>query len=119
MFFPPKSPDPIRARRFLARHGDELAFDLLDHKEADLRGKGTGAVEEIAQLRAFRDAVAEQREQPHRLGDLAIDGNDLIEVGYEPGPAIGETLERLLHEVVGDPSLNRRDWLLHEAARLL
>jgi tRNA nucleotidyltransferase/poly(A) polymerase len=119
MFFPPKSPDPIRARRFLARHGDELAFDLLDHKEADLRGKGTGAVEEIAQLRAFRNAVAEQREQPHRLGDLAIDGNDLIEVGYEPGPAIGETLERLLHEVVGDPSLNRRDWLLHEAARLL
>jgi len=119
MFFPPKEPDPVRARRFLAKHGDELAFDLLDHKEADLRGKGTGATDEVEQLQAFRRVVEEQRTQPHRLGDLEVDGNDLIELGYEPGPAIGETLERLLHEVVGDPTLNRKDWLLDEAKRLL
>ncbi len=31
--------DAARARRLLARYGDELTFDLLDHKEADLRGK--------------------------------------------------------------------------------
>ena len=31
--------DAARARRLLARFGDDLLFDLLDHKEADLRGK--------------------------------------------------------------------------------
>ncbi len=31
--------DALRARRLLARHGDELPFDLLDHREADLRGQ--------------------------------------------------------------------------------
>jgi tRNA nucleotidyltransferase/poly(A) polymerase len=118
MFFPPKEPDPVRARRFLARHGEALALDLLAHKEADLRGKGTDPAADLAALAVFRDAVVSQLDQPHRLADLAISGDDLIAVGYRPGPAIGATLERLLHEVVGDPSLNRREWLLHEAERL-
>ncbi len=69
-------------------------------------------------MAAFRDLVVAEREQPHRLRDLVITGDDLLALGYRPGPVIGETLERLLHEVVGDPSLNRRDWLLHEAERL-
>ena len=31
--------DALEARRLLARHGDELTFDLLDHWDADLRGR--------------------------------------------------------------------------------
>ena len=38
--FDPGKGDALRARKLLARFGDGLAFDLLDHKEADLRGKG-------------------------------------------------------------------------------
>src|SRR5439155_4296356 len=34
-----KDVDERFARRFLRDHGDELAFDLVAHKEADLRGK--------------------------------------------------------------------------------
>ena len=30
---------PVEARRFLARHGRELAAELMDHKDADLRAK--------------------------------------------------------------------------------
>jgi tRNA nucleotidyltransferase (CCA-adding enzyme) len=118
MFFPPRHPDATRARRFLAKHGETLALDLLAHKAADLQGKGTEPSEDLALVTEFRDLVLSERNQPHQVGDLAITGNDLIELGYRPGPVIGETLERLLHDVVGDPSLNRRDWLLHEAERL-
>ena len=32
-------PQPVDARRFLARHGERLAFDLLAHRAADLSGK--------------------------------------------------------------------------------
>ena len=119
MFFPPRVPDAVRARRFLARHGEELALDLLAHRDADLRGKGTNPAEELGRLDAFRRLVLAERGQPHRLADLAIGGDDLISLGYRPGPAIGHTLDRLLHEVVGDPTLNRREWLLAEARRLL
>jgi putative nucleotidyltransferase with HDIG domain len=107
-----------RARRLLAKFGDELAFDLVDHKEADLRAK-PHTCDELAALARFRGVLEEQRASPHRLRDLAIDGSDLIELGYRPGPDLGRTLERLLADVVGDPSLNRRDWLLKRAQELM
>jgi tRNA nucleotidyltransferase (CCA-adding enzyme) len=114
--------DELRARRLLRRHGDRLGMDLLAHKEADLIGKGeTGPrdEDELARLRRFRRVVEAERGSPHRLADLAVDGTDLIALGYQPGPALGRTLAELLDEVVDDPSLNRRETLLARAeARL-
>ena len=61
--------------------------------------------------RALLDAVA--KEQPP--ADLAVDGRDLIELGYREGPAIGAALARLLDEVIDDPAANEREHLLAEA----
>jgi tRNA nucleotidyltransferase (CCA-adding enzyme) len=110
--------DALRARKLLAKHGDALAFDLVDHKEADLHGK-PDPDRELAELARFREVLEHERSSPHRLRDLAVNGADLIGVGYRPGPELGGALDRLLHEVVGDPSLNRRDWLLSRAKELL
>jgi tRNA nucleotidyltransferase (CCA-adding enzyme) len=111
--------DAVRARRFLARHGDELAFQLVDHKDADYRGKpgpdGRGPLDELEKLARFRKRLEAERRQPHRLSDLAIDGSDLIELGFRPGPELGRALRDLLHDVVEDPSLNTRDALLARA----
>jgi hypothetical protein len=49
---------------------------------------------------------------PLSIGDLAVDGSDLMELGIPAGPAIGATLRRLLEVVVSDPSKNQRDTLL-------
>ena len=59
-------------------------------------------------------AVQEVRESgaPLTIGDLAIDGNDLIGVGIEPGPNLGSMLAGLLEEVLTDPSLNTKERLL-------
>jgi tRNA nucleotidyltransferase (CCA-adding enzyme) len=110
--------DALRARKLLAKRGDRLAFELVDHKEADLRGK-PDSERELEELARFREVLERERSSPHRLRDLAVNGADLIEVGYRPGPKLGRALDRLLHEVVGDPSLNRRDWLLSRARELL
>jgi tRNA nucleotidyltransferase/poly(A) polymerase len=123
MFSPGKG-DALRARRFLRRNGDELAFDLLDHKHADLLGKrGSGGEpppqDEIDALTRFREVVAEERSSPHRLSDLAVDGNDLIELGFEPGPQLGRILNELLDAVVDEPALNARDALLARAKERL
>jgi tRNA nucleotidyltransferase (CCA-adding enzyme) len=108
--------DAVRARRFLAKHGDELAFQLVDHKEADYRGKpGPGALpprDDLEKLAGFRKVLELERRQPHRLGDLAIDGNDLIGLGFRPGPDLGRVLRELLHDVVDDPARNTRDVLI-------
>jgi tRNA nucleotidyltransferase (CCA-adding enzyme) len=116
--------DERRARRFLRRNGEELAFELLDHKQADLSGKrGSGGepppLDELDRLAAFREVVRAQLASPHRLRDLAIDGSDLVELGFRPGPQLGRTLDELLDEVVNDPELNTREELLGRARRKL
>ena len=115
--------DGLRARRFLAKHGDQLAFDLVDHKRADFLGKrGSGGepppLEDIERLDRFRAALERERTSPHRVADLALDGHDLLELGYEPGPVIGRTLQELLQVVVDDPGRNTREQLLAVARRL-
>ncbi|HTZ07293.1 MAG TPA: HD domain-containing protein [Gaiellaceae bacterium] len=117
--FKPGAPDPQRARRFLARHGDALASDLLAHKRADFLGKGDPPpLDEIEKLDAFRAVVERERSSPHRIADLAIGGDDLIELGFTPGPRIGNVLRDLLDSVVDNPELNTRDELLRRARRL-
>jgi hypothetical protein len=116
------SGDARRARRFLAKNGDELAFDLVEHKEADFRGKRRAdepPVEELDKLDRFRQMLEQELTSPHRLADLAVNGSDLIELGFSPGPELGHVLHSLLHDVVEDPSLNTRDTLLQRAARHL
>jgi tRNA nucleotidyltransferase (CCA-adding enzyme) len=122
--FQPGKGDARRARRFLRRNGDELAFELIDHKHADLLGKrGTGGEPppqaEIDALARFREVVAEELSSPHRLRDLAVDGNDLIELGFRPGPQLGRILHELLDAVVDEPALNTRDRLLAQARKQL
>jgi tRNA nucleotidyltransferase (CCA-adding enzyme) len=113
--------DALEARKLLALHGAGLTFDLLDHWDADLRGRDdTEAVrEKLARVADFRNVVEAELTSPHRLGDLAVDGSDLIELGYQPGPELGAALAELLQEVVVDPSLNTRAVLLERAGELL
>jgi tRNA nucleotidyltransferase (CCA-adding enzyme) len=112
--------DEHAARRLLARHGDGLAFELLDHWHADLAGRdqSPAVTTKLSRLAAFRLVVEQELESPHRLADLAVDGSDLLELGYEPGPALGRTLRELLDEVVEEPALNERETLLARAEEL-
>jgi tRNA nucleotidyltransferase/poly(A) polymerase len=122
--FQPGKGDARRARRFLRRNGDELAFELIDHKQADLLGKrGSGGepppAEEIEKLALFRGVVEQELSSPHRLRDLAVDGNDLIALGFRPGPQLGRILHELLDLVVDEPARNTRDELLARAKERL
>ena len=106
--------DAVAARRFLAEHGEELALHLLEHKEADLGSKQIPAAEHEAMSR-FRELVESERSSPTTLDRLAIDGSDLIALGFREGPELGQTLRTLLAAVVEDPRLNEREILLERA----
>jgi tRNA nucleotidyltransferase (CCA-adding enzyme) len=51
-------------------------------------------------------------QDPLTLKDLAVTGDDLLAAGVRPGPEVGETLERLLAEVIEDPARNTKAYLL-------
>jgi tRNA nucleotidyltransferase (CCA-adding enzyme) len=59
--------------------------------------------------------VARELESPPTLAELAVDGRDLMEVGFQESPELGRVLRTLLAEVVDDPALNDRDALLERA----
>jgi tRNA nucleotidyltransferase (CCA-adding enzyme) len=106
---------PREARRFLFAHGDELAFDLVAHRLADLRAKGKDAsgVEEL------RGLLEQELSSPHHLRNLAVDGDDLIALGFQPGPELGSALHELLAYVVDHPEANTRDELVNRARQML
>jgi tRNA nucleotidyltransferase (CCA-adding enzyme) len=115
----PGRADDVRARRLLQRYGVGLTLDLLDHKRADLLGKGPSNEKDLERLREFRRVVEREKTSAHQLRDLAIGGDDLIEIGYKPGPGIGQTLRALLDDVVKEPGLNTREQLLARAKELV
>jgi len=102
-------------RRFIRRTADvdrELLFGL---RRADNAASGVGARGDQNQAELEARMGRELEGQPglllHRR--LAIDGHDLQrELGMEPGPQIGELLDRLTEAVLEDPTLNERGSLL-------
>ncbi len=46
------------------------------------------------------------------MKQLAIGGRDLLAMGYPAGPKLGEALNRLLGEVLEEPTANTREYLL-------
>ncbi len=109
--------DAAFARRFLASHGLERARELVALKRADLSVKEVDAAE-LAALARLEQEIEGQRDQPYRLPDLAVNGRDLLELGYREGPALGAALARLLDDVLDDPALNSREALLARAREL-
>lgn len=110
--------DGVAARRFLASHGLERARRLVLHKRADLAAKHVEA-RELEQLALLEQRLEEERGSPYRLSALAVDGRDLLELGYPQGPSLGAALARLLDRVIDDPRMNMRETLLREAQRWL
>jgi tRNA nucleotidyltransferase (CCA-adding enzyme) len=110
--------DGRATRRFLALHGDEQAAELVALKAADLAAKHVDAAE-VEALARLRLGLAEEASSPHRLEDLAVDGGDLLALGFREGPELGRVLRALCGVVVDDPSLNRRDELLERARQEL
>lgn len=48
------------------------------------------------------------------IGELKIDGNELLKLGVPEGRGLGETLKRLLQAVMEEPSLNTKERLIEE-----
>ena len=109
-------PHPSKAEVRCAMYaaGPENFPDLLEVQEADTRGKSVYAQKrETERLGAIRTISSEILKEGDclSLADLAINGNDLLEIGIA-GRDIGAILESALMIVLDDPELNDRDVLL-------
>lgn len=53
------------------------------------------------------------------IGQLVVDGTDLLALGLPRGPLVGLMLEELLAQVIESPDLNERETLLESARELI
>ena len=115
----PLEPDKHLLRRRLGKYGIQETWDLLALQKADYFATGTkeapGPFPEIAQI--IEEILAEAA--CFSIRDLAINGNDLIELGFAPGPKLGQCLEMLLRLVQEDAIPNKKEALLRKAKESL
>ena len=107
-------PEKKLVRRWMGRLGAETLDALLLLQEADMGSKGTGKPTNTAQFDLIRDLISQIRTENACLSlkDLAVNGRDLIALGYE-GPAIGKKLNFLLEQVLEEALPNEKDALLN------
>ena len=108
---------PSNIKKWLRNLGEELALDYIDFKIADLMSHNLEfSLPEIEVLKQIKqqtkDIIASG--EPYKISHLAINGNDLSEIGFV-GKEIADELDLLVRMVSGSPDLNTREKLLHIA----
>lgn len=108
-------------KRWLNKIGEKQFRRLLQVKKADNKAQNlelsSGRIKELSEIEALIDEVL-QEDECFSLKDLAVNGNDLIGVGYKAGKELGNTLNRLLQLVIDGDCPNEKEKLLQEAESL-
>ena len=100
-------------RRWLSRLGEETLLDLLALQQADSCQKGTEVSEGFTPFPVIYQLLEEIRQENACLSlkDLAVNGHDLMALGYT-GKAIGQGLNELLELVLDENLPNEKQALL-------
>ena len=103
----PLTGEPLRlqARRLLARMDARRANRLLALRRGQTGDEGFARLAgEVRRL--------EQEGACCRVGQLAVNGKDLLALGVRPGPGVGRLLEAALQQVIEEKLPNQHDPLL-------
>jgi tRNA nucleotidyltransferase (CCA-adding enzyme) len=105
--------EDLFARRMLNRWGEGLSRSMLAVYRADNGAKHPDCLPRLAAADSLEARITEQLRQRAvtDLRQLAVNGHDLRALGYV-GPAIGQTLNRLLEAVLAGELENRKEVLL-------
>jgi tRNA nucleotidyltransferase (CCA-adding enzyme) len=106
-------------REWLHTVGPEYSRDLFRLHFAAARASGSDDGQRALRYTWSRVHGEIVEEAPVSVGQLAVDGNDLIALGLPAGPLVGLMLEELLAQVIESPERNERDVLLESARELI
>lgn len=111
----------INVKQMMGRTGAELFLKLIDLQEADNKAKNMKFFRDKQNKlndvrRIFNKVIAER--QPYRISDLAVGARDMGKLGYRPGHEVSEVLIKLLEDVLVDPGMNTREYLMARAREL-
>jgi tRNA nucleotidyltransferase (CCA-adding enzyme) len=112
----------LSVKRMLNKIGEDLFRDLIKVKRADALAQNPVYSKEILlnliDVGIKFNLILEQNEC-FTLKDLKINGKDLMNIGFNEGKEIGETLNYLLDIVIGNSEINERQKLIKLAKEKL
>ncbi len=114
-------PSPPSVKRMLTKVGDKLFLQLLSLQIADNLAKNPqffpDKKHKLDEVRRIYETVLAEG-QPYLMSHLVVNNRDLTKLGFKAGREIGDTLKVLLGEVIINPELNTREYLLKRAREL-
>lgn len=109
--------DRALIKKWMRTYGVDIVYDYIDIRFADVSTHNLDLVRDeldiLDQVKPVIKSILDNNE-PYRISDLAINGNDLILLGYS-GKSIAEKLEDLIDIVSSNPELNTKSQLLEIA----
>jgi tRNA nucleotidyltransferase (CCA-adding enzyme) len=99
-------------RRFVHKVGKDLIFKLIDLRIADK--KGGAYPDKLKGVLHLKERIAGElaKKPPFGPKDLALNGYDLMDLGYPPGPIMGNILKEMVELVLDEPGQNTRESLI-------
>ena len=107
------SPTGESVKFWLRTLGEDLFFDFMEVKLADMKSHNLQfAGESLVLFEKIKRLANEiiSNNEPYRICDLAIGGNEIVELGYR-NAEIKNELEKLIVDVSKDPRLNTKEIL--------
>ena len=106
-------PDCKRLKKIMSQIGADLIFDLIEIKYCDNSAQNPEYFRGEDFYKQTRDIITEiiNEKECFSIKHLAIDGNDLISLGYK-GKKIGEALEKCLTAVIDGKVENEKSELI-------
>lgn len=117
----PLEPDRALLRRRLSRWGREKTHQLLALQQADFCCKGVSSPQGADFFAEISNLLSEleKEEALPTLKNLAVNGTDLLSLGFPAGKQLGACLNGLLEQVLRETLPNEKQALLDAAARCL
>ena len=109
-------------RRLLVRIGEDSFDKLMQVKMADTLAQSTyQRQEKLDYIEGLKKLYQEIQDEGQcvSIRDMKINGRDIIAMGVPQSSKIGEIIKQLFDEILEDPSLNNREYLLQRAKELI
>ena len=102
-------------KRWLNKIGEKQLRRLIEIRYSDILAQNENVdrsrLDKLDKIRSLISEVIDNNE-PFCLKDLAVNGDDLMEIGYKQGVQIGIALRTLLDAVIGGEVENTKDSLM-------
>lgn len=115
-------PGTKSVKRWLNKIGYDMLVKLINIKVADIMAHSeinqASRTSTCFDILAIADEIVGDQ-QCFKIGDLAVNGHDIMQLGIESGPRVGWMLNHLLDMVLDETVENEHDALMAEAKRYL